>query len=932
LQLTLRSSTIKELREEPLPASARDGSMPSEPAFLESTRSYTPPVGPGEVIAGRYKLLEAIGQGGMGTVYVAEQSEPVRRKVALKLIKLGMDSASVVARFEAERQALALMDHPNIAKVLDGGLSEAGRPFFVMEHVKGVPISAYCDSARLSIRERLQLFVLVCDAVQHAHQKGIIHRDLKPSNILVAVCDDRPVPKVIDFGLAKAMHQPLTERTIHTAQDTVLGTPPYMAPEQAQLANLDVDTRADIYSLGVLLYELLTGTTPLEKRRFKEVGWEEARRIIREEEPPRPSIRLSTSGTLPDLASCRRTDPAGLTRLVRGELDWIVMKALEKDRSRRYATANGLAMDVQRYLDGDAVLAVPPSAGYRLRKFARKHQAAVAVTALFTCLLVAGITGTIVGIIEARAAAEAEKKTGHEAGRRFQQLQKANEILTSIFSDLDIHKVKEGTEPLEAVLAKRLVNAAEHLEGEAVGDAKVVAGLQNQLGVSLLHLGYPQEAIPLFTKALATRRSQMGGDHFETLASMNNLALAYGDAGKPNQALPLFEETVKLMKARFGLDNRSTLNAMNNLATGYQTAGKLDLALPLLEESLRLVRAKLGAENPETLTSMNNLAAAYQAAGKLDLAGPLFKDAFKLMSNKLGPDHPRTLIAMDNLANYYQESGKLDLGLSLAQDAVKRLKARLGAGHRDTLIGTNNLASRYRAAGKLDLALPLAEETVKLMKIHLSADHPYTLLALRNLGECCLAAGKLDLALPCFQEAAAGMEQQRFQHRRAGEVIGGLIGCHERLKQFSQAETWRRKWLAVIKAKPGSDSVDYARQLAGLGWDLLEQQKWTDAEAVLRDSFAIRQKKEPDAWTTFNTQSMLGGALLGQKRYDDARPLLLQGYKGMKARAAKIPPQAQIRLSQAVERLVALWTSTGRTDEAASWRKELETVGRRVAP
>ena len=345
---------------------------------------------PSMVIAGRYKLLEQIGEGGMGTVWVAEQSQPVKRKVALKLIKAGMDSKSVLARFEAERQALAVMDHPNIAKVLDGGLTETGRPWFVMDYVKGVPITEYCDAIRLSVPERLQLFVQVCQAVQHAHQKGIIHRDLKPSNILVAPYDDKPVPKVIDFGLAKAMNQSLTEKTLHTAHDMVLGTPLYMSPEQAQLNNIDVDTRSDIYSLGVLLYELLTGSTPVEKQRFKQAAWDEVRRIIREEEPQRPSLRLSSAQTLPSLAAGRHTEPAQLTKLVRGELDWIVMKALEKDRARRYETANGFAADVLRYLSGEPVVAAPPSANYRLRKFAQKHRTALTTTATIALLLVAG--------------------------------------------------------------------------------------------------------------------------------------------------------------------------------------------------------------------------------------------------------------------------------------------------------------------------------------------------------------------------------------------------------------------------------------------------------------------------------------------------------------------------------------------------------------
>ena len=328
---------------------------------LDATLLVASQAARGTIIAGRYKLLEVIGEGGMGSVWVAEQSQPVKRKVALKLIKAGMDSKSVLARFEAERQALAVMDHPNIAKVLDGGLTEQGRPYFVMEYVKGIPITEYCDSLKLSVPERLQLFAQVCQAVQHAHQKGIIHRDLKPSNILVAPYDDKPVPKVIDFGLAKAIHQSLTENTLHTAHDMVLGTPLYMSPEQAQLNNIDIDTRSDIYSLGVLLYELLTGSTPLEKQRFKQAAWDEMRRMIREEDPPRPSLRLSSAETLPSVAAGRHTEPARLTRLVRGELDWIVMKALEKDRTRRYETANGFAADVLRYLSGEPVMAAPPA-------------------------------------------------------------------------------------------------------------------------------------------------------------------------------------------------------------------------------------------------------------------------------------------------------------------------------------------------------------------------------------------------------------------------------------------------------------------------------------------------------------------------------------------------------------------------------------------
>ena len=332
----------------------------------------------------------------MGAVYMADQERPVRRRVALKVIKPGMDSAQVVARFEAERQALALMEHPNIAKVLDAGTTDAGRPFFVMELVNGIPITRYCDQARLSPRQRLELFIPVCQAVQHAHQKGIIHRDVKPTNVLVTLIDGEPVPKVIDFGVAKAIDQRLTERTFFTQFGAIIGTLEYMSPEQANLSGIDVDTRSDIYSLGVLLYELLTGTTPLLRKQILSVGYAEILRMINEDEPPMPSTRLSTSGEgLASIAAVRGIEPARLTRLIRGDLDWIAMRCLEKDRARRYDTAGSLARDVQRYLDGDPVEAGPPSRWYRLSKFSRKHRRALATAVAFFVLLVAATAVSI---------------------------------------------------------------------------------------------------------------------------------------------------------------------------------------------------------------------------------------------------------------------------------------------------------------------------------------------------------------------------------------------------------------------------------------------------------------------------------------------------------------------------------------------------------
>lgn len=422
---------------------------------------------PGTLI-GAYKLIEQVGEGGMGTVWMAQQTQPVKRVVALKLIKPGMDSKQVIARFEAERQALALMDHVNIARVLDAGTTSAGRPYFVMDLVKGVPITKYCDEHHLTPRQRLELFIPVCQAVQHAHQKGIIHRDIKPSNVLVALYDGRPMPKVIDFGVAKAVGQPLTERTLVTGLGAIVGTPEYMSPEQAEIRQLDIDTRSDIYSLGVLLYELLTGSPPFSSTELAKAGMLEMLRVIREREPSKPSTKLSTADGLPTLAANRGTEPAKLTKLVRGELDWIVMKALEKDRNRRYETANGFAQDVQRYLADEAVQACPPSVRYRVRKFARRHRGPVLAGATLLVMLVAmlgvalasnrEVNHALAGRNEAYQKLEDEQeKTAGALRRETDALAKQTEALGARTKTLeDLGKAKQETETANATLKDNL--------------------------------------------------------------------------------------------------------------------------------------------------------------------------------------------------------------------------------------------------------------------------------------------------------------------------------------------------------------------------------------------------------------------------------------------------------------------------------------------
>ena len=478
-------------------------------------------------VVGPYELVEVIGEGGMGTVWLARQQEPVKRLVAVKVIKAGMDSKAVLTRFEAERQALALMDHPSIAKVLDAGTTPDGRPFFVMELVRGVTITKFCDDGRLTPRERLELFVSVCRAVQHAHQKGVIHRDLKPSNVLVALYDGRPVPKVIDFGVAKAAGQPLTEETLITGLGAVVGTPEYMSPEQSELNQLDVDTRSDVYSLGVLLYELLTGTTPLQRKRVKEAALLEVLRLVREEEPPRPSTRLSTTDELPSIAACRGVEPKKLSGLLRGELDWIVMKALEKDRNRRYETASGFARDVERYLADEPVQACPPSAGYRLRKFARRNRMrlAVAVLVLFLLTLLGGGAGWAVWDRSSR-----EAESARQRGER--QAKVAGQV-ESILAEAD-RLEREQNWP-EAVASARRAEAV------AAGD-EVDAATRERVRDQLKGLEFVNRLEQIRMDRGTVRLEQADRDY----------ARAFRDYGVDVDALPV-EVSVERLRARSGL-------------------------------------------------------------------------------------------------------------------------------------------------------------------------------------------------------------------------------------------------------------------------------------------------------------------------------------------------------------------------------------------
>jgi len=967
--------------QRPVEAASEADSAPTVPSTLPAEQI-------GERI-GRYKLLQLIGEGGCGVVYMAEQEEPVHRRVALKVIKLGMDTKSVIARFEAERQALALMDHPNIAKVFDAGATNTGRPFFVMELVRGIKITDYCDQNNLPTRQRLDLFVQVCQAIQHAHQKGVIHRDIKPSNILVTLRDSVPVPKVIDFGIAKATNdQRLTDKTLFTAFEQFIGTPAYMSPEQAEMSELGIDTRSDIYSLGVLLYELLTGQTPFDAKELLQAGLDAMRRIIREQEPARPSTRLSTLLQVERnrVANHRQTDPLKLVHLLRGDLDWIVIKSLEKDRVRRYETANGLARDIQRHLNDEPVEACPPGAGYRLGKFLRRHKGPALAGSMVVLALAGGIVGTTWGLVRAERARQAEATERAAAGasetKAIAQKRVAEAVGT--FLQQDLLRQAIGTEQADTVrrlggefeakdnpTIKELLNRAsteltpEKIEAKFPRQREVQSAILRTVGDAFQGIGEYAKAVELLTRASNLYREDLGPNDPDTLATMDNLAQAYQSLGKLPEAIALLERVRVARVATLGAEHQDSVNSLARLGWAYQAVGKLDQAIEMFEQvrdsnlkklgaerpdalsmlnnlglayqdAGRLAEAtklfeqvreasvqKLGADHPDTLVSIGNLALAYKAGGRLPEAIQLFEQVRDGQVKKLGADHPFTLINMNNLASAYDEAGRVTEAISLFEHVLDARIKKLGPDHPDILYTLNNLASAYQAAGRLPQAIELLEQVRQARIKKLGPDHPSTLLTLNNLGWAYQEDGKLELALPLLREAAEGMQKREFRHDYAAMIVPNLSGCLERLEQYAEAETWARSWLAAVKEQNGPESQLYARALAGLGLNLLKQQRWTEAEVVLQECLTAREKTQPDLFATFSTKSLLGASLLGQKRYAQAEPLLLAGYAGMEQREDRMPCGGDVRLLQTIERLVQLYQATDRPQQAAEWKKKL---------
>jgi serine/threonine protein kinase/tetratricopeptide (TPR) repeat protein len=911
-------------------------------------------VQPGDVI-GPYTLLGVLGEGGCGIVYRAEQSQPIRRKVALKVVKPGMDSQRVLARFEAEQQALARMEHPHVARVHDAGLTPRGRPYFVMEYVQGTPITDYCDEHRLTIEERLRLFLHVCEAVQHAHQKGIIHRDLKPSNILVMIEDEEAVPKVIDFGVARAISQPLTEQTLYTEQGQLVGTPEYMSPEQADAGNQDIDTRTDVYSLGVVLYELLAGVLPFDRKVFREGGLEQMRKVIREEEPTTPSTRLSriSSADSAPLAERRGTDVRTLCRRLQGDVDWITLKAMAKDRTQRYESVGELAADLRRHLNHEAVTAVRPSTTYRLRKFVRRNRALVTGLAAVLAVLTGGI---VVSMVFAFGQASARKEAEQQA-RRTQTV--VNFLNTDLLGSADPAWTRG-----RGMTGRYILDAgARRVEGRFDNDPLVEASVRHTLGVMYRRLGLLKDSHKHLERALEVRLSRLGQDHPDALETTEALASLYEDQGQYTEAERLGRILLEAGPRVLGPEHCSTLGFMNTQAMLYYRAERSAEAEPLLARAFETLRRVFGPEDPDTLAVMTNLGTVRTQLGQTEAAEALLTEVMAIKQRVLGREHPETLYAMNNLAIVYANQGRHQEAESLYVKTIEATKRVLGSEHFNTLNPMSGLAQLYMDQGRYQEAELLCRQVLDTRRRTLGEEHPRTLDAMANMALVHRELGRLQEAETLL------LKELEIRRRTQGEedpqtlgLMGEVASLYRRQRRYAESEPLSLKVLEAMRRVRGEEhtntlaamnnlanvysalgrteeaeslylkALETKRQVLGeehpstlnsannLGDFYSSQGRFTEAEPILSRTLEARRRIRGERHAdTVQSISNMGMLYLRSKRYEQAETPLLRAYQLRQQQLGDPHPDTQ----SALRRLVRLYEAWGKVDEAAKWRSKL---------
>ena len=746
----------------------------------------------------RYKLIEHLGEGGMAIVYLAEQQYPVHRHVALKLIKPGMDSKQVIARFEMERQALTVLNHPNIAQVYDAGTTDSGLPYFVMEYVKGLPITEYCDHHKLTIEQRLSVFLQVCQAIQHAHQKGIIHRDIKPSNILVSLENDRAIPKIIDFGVAKAIAQPLIERTLVTEQGQLFGTPEYMSPEQADAANADIDTRSDVYSLGVLLYVLLTGVLPFESDTLREGGIEHVRKMIRETDPKTPSTRLTKLGDKAGaIAENRRMEIQTLARHLRRELEWIPLKAMRKERSERYRSASELADDIENYLAGKPLIAGPFTSGYRFRKFLWRHKALVGgVAAVLGVSVIGAIVSLIFALGQARSRAESQLITDFLE----------NDVLGSV------SQARIG----EATVCFVLDVASERLQGKFKDHPLVEASLHSKLAGTYRDLGESQKAEQHYLDAIRIYKQYYGEKHSSVLDQLWGLTWVYGDQGRLREmealsarygfqfpkavaqgGLGKYQEAASFYERRLPVANEEERPfCLCNLACMYAALGRYEEAERLFMEGL----AEWPEESAESanwrIVYSSGLADMYRKQGRLKEAEQLFKKGktLEMLRSIKGDEHDGTLSVTCRLARLYIDQNRLEEAEKLLREALTIARRRLRPEHPDTLRLVHARAVLYAKQKHYDQAETFFEEALKGRQRQFSEDHPATLESKNDLAMLYKEQGDYAKAEPLLIKALEGRRLKLGDtHPHTLESMKNLIALYQAWGKPEQAEQWKVK-------------------------------------------------------------------------------------------------------------------------------------------